>query len=324
MDTRYQMLLDSAIDAALSHTKLPPLLSEPITYALNSGGKRIRPLLTLASAEACGSTAEHAAPLAAAIEILHNFTLIHDDIMDRSPLRRGKPTVYIQWNEATAILAGDTMMGIAYQLLAEHYSDAICRDIVAEFSSAFVDICIGQAEDLSFRFRADVTMEDYLAMISRKTARLFATAAVVGGIAAKASTHTITALRHFGTAIGIAFQIQDDMLDLFGEPAFGKERGQDLREGKKTFPILAAAGCGTTTAKSQLLNDYLQGKACTTHTEVEALAMLCRQCDVFTIARTYIDEHLCRAAEAIEGTFPPTPAREFLLTIVERTRHRRI
>lgn len=324
MDTRYQMLIESTIEAALSHAKLPPLLSEPIAYALYSGGKRIRPLLTLASAEACGSTTEHAAPIAAAIEILHNFTLIHDDIMDHSPLRRGKPTVHIRWSEATAILAGDTMMGIAYQLLAERYTDAVCRHIVNEFSSAFVDICIGQAEDLSFRFRADVTMEDYLGMVSRKTARLFATAAVAGGMAANASASTIEALRRFGTALGIAFQIQDDMLDLFGEPAFGKERGHDLREGKKTFPILAAASLGAAIADFPMFTDYLQGKACTSNADVEALATLCRQCDVFTIARTHIDEQLRRATEAIEEAFSPTPARESLLAIVEQTRHRRI
>ncbi|MCX7930827.1 MAG: polyprenyl synthetase family protein [Chlorobi bacterium] len=315
-------IIEETISYAIATSALPAELAEPILYALESGGKRLRPLMTVLAAESYGVSSKKAAPLAAAIEILHNFTLIHDDIMDRSPLRRGKPTIHVAWDEATAILAGDTMMGIAYRLLSDAYPPEVCRQLVAEFSSAFVEICIGQAEDLTFRTRRDVTMDDYTAMISRKTARLFATAAASGGIVAGAISEVVDALRRIGHAIGIAFQIRDDVLDLFGEPTFGKQRGQDLREGKKTFIVLSLANCDG--VNSQLIKRYMAGESLTTDADIEQIATLCQQCGVLDRAQATINCYLDSAIEALRHVLPPSPARESLIAIAEQTRTRQL
>lgn len=323
MTSSYIEQIEQSIFSAIASAQLPPALAEPVTYALTSGGKRLRPLITVLAAQASGASVESAIPVATAIEILHNFTLVHDDIMDRSPLRRGKQTVYTRWDEATAILAGDTMMGIAYNILSSAYTAPVCQSIVQEFSSAFVEVCIGQAEDLAFRTKPDVTMEEYLGMISRKTARLFATAAVCGGIVAHASAAVLDAFRQFGTSLGIAFQVQDDMLDLFGEPEFGKQRGQDLREGKKTFPVLAAfAAVGK--EFNGVLRQYLDGQPFTDEVQIEQMAQLCTQCGVIEKARTLTDQHLDRAIAALTDALPPSPAREELIAIANRTRNRRL
>lgn len=313
-------IIEGAIADALAKAHLPPELAEPIAYTLDGGGKRLRPLLTVLAAEACGASPHRAAPLAAAIEILHNFTLVHDDIMDRSPLRRGKPTVYVRWDESTAILAGDTMMGIAYRLLSEHYDAETCRQLVAEFSAAFIEICIGQAEDIAFRYRPSVAMSDYTEMIARKTARLFATATASGAIVAGASDRMSQALRRFGHGLGMAFQIQDDVLDLFGEPQFGKQRGQDLREGKKTFIVLSLADrCSSARA---LLERYMHGEPIAGDADIERIATLCRQCGVLEEAQTTIDSYLDDAISAIRRELPPSSARELLFAAAEKNRTR--
>ncbi|RMF36513.1 MAG: polyprenyl synthetase family protein [Chlorobiota bacterium] len=324
MEQRYLDSIEHALAGALERIELPPLLGEPIRYALASGGKRLRPVITLLAAEACGSTSADAAPVAAAIEILHNFTLIHDDIMDRSPLRRGQPTVYQAWDDATAILAGDTMMGIAYQLLSEHYPPAVCRQLVAECSSAFVEVCIGQAEDLAFRTVPSVTMDDYLRMIGRKTARLFATAAVAGGIVAHASHDVLTALRTYGTALGMAFQIRDDVLDLFGSEDFGKELGHDLREGKKTFPTLSAAACATDPDDRAAFAMYLAGTPPRNRDEIERMRERCRRLGALEHAESLIAHYLSTANAALESHLPPTSARDRLCALARATRNRHL
>ncbi|GIV54712.1 MAG: polyprenyl synthetase [Candidatus Kapaibacterium sp.] len=323
MKNRYLEQIEQKIADALSNAHLPPVLGTPIAYALQSGGKRLRPLITMLAADACGST-EDATPAAAAIEILHNFTLVHDDIMDRSPLRRGKPTVFTQWDEATAILAGDTMMGIAYAMLSSYYSPPICQRLVAAFSTAFVEICIGQAEDLAFRSTPTVSMDDYLGMISRKTARLFATAAVAGGIVAMADQATQQALDTIGTAIGIAFQVQDDMLDLFGTPEFGKQRGQDLREGKKTYPILCAVASTRDNDDRVVLERYLAGTGINSDEDIEHIAAICRRAGVLQQAQATINHYIEQAQAILTAALPPTPARAELITIADTTRTRQL
>jgi len=336
MDQRYLDAIEHALQQSLDHANLPPLLDEPIRYALGSGGKRLRPLITVLAAEACGATLEDATPAAAAIEILHNFTLIHDDIMDRSPLRRGQPTVHRKWNVSTAIIAGDAMMGIAYRLISESYPASVCQKLVAECSSAFVDICIGQAEDVAYstphdnpngnRFSHEstvaVTLDDYLTMIGRKTARLFATAAVTGGIVAHAPAQTLSALHTFGFSLGMAFQIRDDMLDLFGTAEFGKRQGQDLREGKKTFPILSAASRVTEPDDKTLLSRYLAGSSPTSEEEINAIAECCRRLGVLDHANSLVEDYLLRARSALEEHLSDTAARSSLTAIAETTRSR--
>lgn len=324
MEQRYVDTIENAIAAALERSELPPILGEPIRYALASGGKRLRPLITVVAAEACGSSSADAAPVAAAVEILHNFTLIHDDIMDRSPLRRGRPTVYRVWDDATAMLAGDTMMGIAYQLLSMHYSPEVCRDLVAECSSAFIEVCIGQAEDIAFRTKTSVTMDDYLRMIGRKTARLFATAAVAGGIVARTSQEMLAALRTFGTALGMAFQIRDDVLDMFGTTNFGKELGQDLREGKKTFPTLSAAAHARDPDDQAAFAEYFAGFVPTNSEEIVRMTERCRRLGALEHAESLIALYLSNAITALESQLPYTPARAALCALASATRDRHL
>jgi len=324
MTNCYREHIERHLQQALTEAKLPPLLNAPVAYALQSGGKRLRPQITLLTAEACGCSLEAALPIATAIEILHNFTLVHDDIMDRSPLRRGKATVFTQWDEATAILAGDTMMGIAYGMLSSAYPPHRCRQLVQEFSSAFVEVCIGQAEDLAFRTSSHVTMEQYLGMISRKTARLFATAAVCGGIVANAEPAILEALRQWGTALGIAFQVQDDMLDLLGTPEFGKQRGQDLREGKKTFPILAAYSAVTSDSDRMLLETYLSSSGVSSQNDIDQIADLCRRLDIPSVAQATIDRYIDQAQATLVTVLPPSEARAQLLAIADQTRTRQL
>ncbi len=336
MDQRYLDTIERALQQTLDRANLPPLLDEPIRYALASGGKRLRPLITVLAAEACGATLEDATPAAAAIEILHNFTLIHDDIMDHSPLRRGQPTVHRKWNISTAIIAGDAMMGMAYKLMSDYFPASVCQKLVTECSSAFIDVCIGQAEDVAYstshgtpndkRFFHEciftVSLDDYLTMIGRKTARLFATAAVTGGIVANAPAQTLNDLHTFGYSLGMAFQIRDDMLDLFGTAEFGKRRGQDLCEGKKTFPILSAASRATEPDDIAMLSKYLAGSSPASEEEIDSIAERCRRLGVLEHANALIEDYLSRARSALEEHLPATAARSLLTAIAETTRSR--
>jgi geranylgeranyl diphosphate synthase type II len=220
----------------------PSTLYQPVRYLFDAGGKRIRPLLVVLAAEACSVTHwHHAVPAAVAVELLHTFTLVHDDIMDRSPLRRGRQTVHVRWGDSIAILAGDVMMGIAMRELeqsARHAHRPL--DVVSAFSTGLIDVCDGQALDLEFQTRTDVTEADYMDMITKKTAKLLEMSVAIGGSIANASHEHIQALRLFARNLGIAFQLQDDLLDVTADASFGKTPGGDLVEGKRTWLVLTA------------------------------------------------------------------------------------
>ncbi len=218
----------------------PPLLYEPVRYVIESGGKRIRPLLLLLSAEAVGGTAEEAVPAAAAIELLHTFTLVHDDIMDQDDLRRGRPTVHVKWDVGTAILAGDGLVALAYRALLAGQSPRLVQ-MARTFSQSIVEVCEGQALDKAFETRPAVTMEEYLTMIRKKTACLFATSCELGALVGGGTEEQVAALQSYGRHLGLAFQVQDDLLDLSSSVAIsGKPRGSDIARGKKTYLVVAA------------------------------------------------------------------------------------
>ncbi len=237
-------------------TKEPVNLYEPITYILGLGGKRLRPLLVLMATEVFGSDHKKALDAALAIEIFHNFSLVHDDIMDDAPLRRGKETVHEKWDINTGILSGDAMLINAYQLF-EDYKGATFRNLIALFSKTAIEVCEGQQFDVDFETRDDVTLAAYLKMIEYKTAVLVATALKMGGIIADASLQDQNAIYEFGRNLGIAFQLQDDYLDAFGDPnTFGKQVGGDIIENKKTFLFLKALEIGTPLHKKELSDLY--------------------------------------------------------------------
>ena len=218
--------------------KEPINLYQPITYILGLKGKKIRPILTLMAAHLFSEEYLNALPVAYAIEMFHNFTLVHDDIMDDAPLRRGKETVHEKWDINTGILSGDAMLILTYKHL-EIYSPATFHKLCKTLSRTAIEVCEGQQLDIDFETRTDVTINEYITMISLKTSVLIGAALQMGAIVSNATEQNAQKLYDFGLNLGIAFQLQDDYLDTFGDPEkFGKQVGGDIIENKKTFLYL--------------------------------------------------------------------------------------
>ncbi len=235
----YKKLIDDKISSFIKKDN-PASLYKPLKYILDGGGKRIRPVLLLFACEAAGGYPEDALNAAIAVEVLHNFTLIHDDIMDNADSRRGKDTIHKKWDLNVAILAGDNMVGLAYKALCETNCKNI-SEIVKEFTNGIIEVCEGQSYDKEFELRNDVTLDEYLMMIDKKTSKLLETSASIGALIANESGNKYNALKLFAHNLGIAFQIQDDLLDILSdEKVFGKKKGGDLIEGKKTYLLLKA------------------------------------------------------------------------------------
>ena len=232
----------------------PKNLYEPISYILRLGGKRIRPTLTLMTAEIFGADYQEALPAALAIEVFHNFSLIHDDIMDDAPLRRGNETVHEKWDLNTGILSGDAMLILAYQYF-EQYEPAVFRDLAKLFSKTAIQVCEGQQWDVDFEDREEVAIPEYLKMIEYKTAVLVAAAMKMGAIIATTCTENCELIYDFGLNLGLAFQLQDDYLDAFGDPAtFGKQVGGDIIENKKTYLYLKAQEFSSSEQREELMH----------------------------------------------------------------------
>jgi geranylgeranyl diphosphate synthase type II len=235
--------------------KEPRNLYEPVDYIIGLGGKRLRPILTLMAAEIFDSSYDKALPAALAVEMFHNFSLVHDDIMDDAPLRRGHETVHEKWNINTGILSGDAMLILAYRYF-EAYEPEVFRDLAKLFSKTALEVCEGQQWDVDFETRDDVTIPEYLQMIAYKTAVLVGAAMKMGAIISGTLTENCDAVYDFGCSLGIAFQLQDDYLDAFGDPeTFGKQVGGDIIENKKTYLYLKALEFAKG-EKEQLLHLY--------------------------------------------------------------------
>lgn len=236
----------------------PKNLYEPIDYILQLSGKRIRPILTLMAADILSDDYKSALPAALAIEVFHNFTLVHDDIMDDAPLRRGKETVHEKWDLNTGILSGDAMLILAYQYF-ENYEPVTFQKLAKLFSKTAIEVCDGQQLDIDFETRNDVTIEEYINMIRLKTSVLVAAALKMGAIVAQAADADADLLYEYGLNLGLAFQLQDDYLDTFGDPeTFGKQVGGDIIENKKTFLYLKALELSNEEDKQKLLFFYSQ------------------------------------------------------------------
>lgn len=239
-DARVRHLRDRVNEAlpALVEGRTPEALYEPVRYVLSGGGKRLRPVLLLLVADAYGADVDDALPAALAVEVFHNFTLVHDDIMDEAPERRGRPTVHTRWDTGTAILTGDLLMGLSYKLLSR-LDARTARAAHAVYHPMVEKLCAGQALDADFETRRNVSVEEYLSMIDGKTGALIATVFELGGVVGGASDGDCDALRAAGQHVGRAFQIQDDLLDLTADhDEWGKAVGGDLMVGKKTFLTL--------------------------------------------------------------------------------------
>lgn len=239
----YAEEIDVVIDDSLSKLE-PESLYESSEYLIKAGGKKFRPALTLLSCQAVGGKPEKALKAAAAIELTHTFSLIHDDIMDNDDTRRGKPAVHKVWGEPLAILAGDSLFAKSFELLSQSAEDNIAYERVVDalqvLTNSCINICEGQALDMAFEDTFNVTKDEYMNMIYKKTGDLITASTTIGAIMGGASSNEIQALRTYGKQIGLAFQIQDDYIDLTGDESIGKPVGSDLVKGKKTLMVVYA------------------------------------------------------------------------------------
>jgi len=257
----------------------PSTLYEPCTYVLSLGGKRLRPLLALMGCGLFSDEVDRALPAAWAVELFHNFTLVHDDIMDAAPLRRGQPTVHARWDLNTGILSGDVLLIYAYQHLLRIPEPQVIIELVRIFNRVAVEVCEGQQCDLDFERRDEVPLNDYLRMIEQKTAVLLGGALEMGARCAYASAADCRHLYHFGRLVGIAFQIQDDWLDTYGDPArVGKQIGGDILQNKKTFLVLQTLELAAE-ADRVALKEWLRTPA-TTPGKVEAVRAIFDRYDI--------------------------------------------
>lgn len=240
--------------------KEPLGLYQPIKYILEIGGKRLRPILTLMICDLYGTNYNKAFDAALAIEVFHNFTLAHDDIMDNALIRRGKETVHEKWDVNTGILSGDAMLILAYQCF-ESFEPELYKKLMLLFNKTAMEVCEGQQWDIEFENRNNVSISEYLKMITLKTSVLLASAMKMGAIIAKVNSNELEAIYNFGLNLGIAFQLQDDYLDTFGNSKdFGKQIGGDITENKKTFLFLKTLEVAGDDEKSRLLNLYCSKK----------------------------------------------------------------
>ena len=240
----------------IAYPNSPQKLYQPIDYVMGLGGKRMRPILLLMAHQLFDENIEKSISPALGIEVFHNFTLLHDDIMDNAPIRRGQQTVHEKWDNNVAILSGDTMLVQAYKLLTD-VDKSILKEVLAIFNKAATEVCEGQQWDMDFETQENVQLSDYMKMIENKTAVLLAASLQIGGITANASKENQNNLYHFGLNMGIAFQLKDDLLDAFGNPdEFGKQIGGDIKANKKTFLYLKALQLANDKQKERLVNYF--------------------------------------------------------------------
>ena len=279
--------------ARLEFNQPPRSLFDPITYTLSLGGKRIRPALALMACDLFGGKNEDVLQPALGLEVFHNFTLLHDDLMDEADRRRDKPTVHKLWNPNVAILSGDAMLICAYQLVAKANDKAILEI----FSRTALEICAGQQYDMEFESRPDVTEEEYIEMIRLKTAVLLACALKVGAMIGGASTADADALYDYGIHIGLAFQLQDDLLDVYGDPkTFGKNIGGDILCNKKTFLLINALSAASEEQR-QVMEDWMARKTYDAQEKIAAFTNLYNELSIRDLTERRIEDYYRMADE---------------------------
>lgn len=307
--------------AKLNWEREPKGLYAPIAYTMAAGGKRVRPQLAMIACGIFGGNEQEVAPAAMALEVFHNFTLLHDDVMDKAEVRRGRPTVHIQWNENTAILSGDQMMIEAYKLLDE-VPESKLHKVLRLFNEMATEICEGQQYDVDFESQEHVTIEEYLKMIRLKTSVLLATALQIGSYLAGANEAQQEALYQFGINVGLAFQIQDDILDVWGDPkTFGKAVGGDISCNKKTYVYLTAQQLADAELAEELHQWY--GSVLDDNTEkIAAVKGIFEQLNVRAACEAVVEDYTQKALLILD-TLPQNAATEQLRQLANKLNTRK-
>lgn len=299
------------------YSKYPQELYDPIDYILSLGGKRMRPVLTLMGCELFNGDIRQAIPAAMAVETFHNFSLIHDDIMDNAPIRRGKPTVHEKWNVNTAILSGDVMLVEAYKLFMG-YGDQLLRPLLESFNRTAVEVCEGQQIDMLFEHRDQVGVGEYIHMICLKTAVLLGASLEMGAIIAGADKKQADLLYEFGKNIGIAFQLRDDYLDLYAADPdkFGKQVGGDVIANKKTFMLIKAMELAGTEEQAKLMF-WLKAKVFKAEEKVAAVKELYDRLGIPELINKETSKYADLAFQALSAIEGNHDQKEFIRTFTE-------
>jgi geranylgeranyl diphosphate synthase type II len=305
---QYKQEIDRRLTRCIKKNK-PVSLYEPMKYILSGGGKRIRPLLVLLGCEAVGGAYRDALPAAVAIEVLHNFTLVHDDIMDNAKTRRGRATVHTKWDTNVAILTGDELVAIAYRELLKTISPVIA-EVASVFTEGVVEVCEGQSYDKEFEMRPKVTLDEYFLMIGKKTGKLVSVALEMGALIGGATASEVHHLSEYGRYVGRAFQIQDDLLDVIAdEKEFGKTIGGDIVEGKKTYLLLQAYERAKGKDKRLLVTIIRKGGA--PKHMVDTVRSIYHRTNVIESAKAIIRKNIEQARRQLR-VFPKTEAKTML------------
>ncbi len=317
------------LDEIESHIKKIPLdcepkaLYQPVSYCLGKGGKRIRPLMTLLACDMFGGEIKQAMPPALGLELFHNFTLMHDDIMDNAPLRRNHPTVHEKWDANTAILSGDVLFAISCQYISQ-VPDNILRQILDVFYKTVIEVCEGQQYDMDFESRHKVSAKEYLEMIRLKTAVLPAACLQTGAIVAGAENKDQEKIYRFGECIGLAFQLRDDWLDVFGQhEEFGKQSGGDIIANKKTWLYIHALQKGSDKQKHLLSEAYSDNYSAGDSEKVSLVKSIYEDLGISGIAQNAMKAYYDQAFNYLASIDLPDARKEDLAQLAEYLHHRK-
>ncbi len=313
--------LASAVNSWICDIKYPSHpdgLFTPIRYTLDGGGKRLRPTLLVAAYSALGGEIENVRNQALGIEMFHNFTLLHDDVMDNADVRRGRPTVHRRWNTSTAILSGDAMLTMASMFMGDCPSD-YQHAVLDLFNTTAMEIYMGQQLDMDFENRDDVTVEEYLEMIRLKTSVLLGASCKIGAIMGNADEVTLNGLYNYGIALGLAFQLRDDYLDTYGDPViFGKSIGGDILNDKKTWLRITAMNEDNKSELKQIENRNLSG-----HEKIEAVKAVYDALELPERCNALINRYIEEATDAIRSTSLSSGAKKFFIDLANKTSDRK-
>lgn len=316
--------LSGKIDKAILKLPLknePQTLFEPMQYILSLGGKRLRPLFTLMATNLFSDDIKQSISPAVAIEVFHNFSLLHDDLMDRSDMRRGQLTVHRKWNDNVAILSGDAMLIEAYKQIAK-VPQAVLPEILELFSTTALEVCQGQQFDMDFESRMDVTESEYIEMIRLKTAVLLACALKIGAIIAKAPIQDIDLLYQFGINIGLAFQLKDDLLDVYGDSkTFGKKIGGDILCNKKTFLLIKALKNAKGKQKKEL-ERWITATDFDPELKIKEVTNIYNELNLKQISESFIEKYYLAALDCLSGIDVVDERKKMLLSLSENLMYR--